>query len=380
MQGDSREPVADATFVEATSQELISLLMTGNAALAENAAAERVTPYLFGISGHGDGPGFQAGLIRTLAWLGERIARPLGDVLLECKARGVTLVLCGPIAATPIHAAPWRSDHGDRCLVDLIDIRHAPSALIATTAQRRAKARQAAPPRLVALGDPERSHPKRKLPAAGPEVEEIAAMFADSSCAVGADADRDFLRQHLENATHLHLACHAHGGLFDSSETAIFLASGALPATALTALGEMATRLVVVSACQSAISEIAGLPEEALSIATVMLAAGSACAIASLWEVDDLATALLMTKLYEEMLISGHRPPEALRRAQLWLRNLSEEDESRFFERHPALEAEFSRRASTGEVPGQRGSSPGHPGSGPYTHPEFWAPFIAVGS
>src|SRR5919106_1199543 len=36
-------------------------------------------------------------------------------------------------------------------------------------------------------------------------------------------------------------------------------------------------------------------------------------------------TALLMTRLYHEMLGSELRPPEALRRAKLWLRDLSEE-------------------------------------------------------
>ena len=48
-------------------------------------------------------------------------------------------------------------------------------------------------------------------------------------------------------------------------------------------LAELSARLVIVSACQSAQSMIAGLPHEELSIATAMLAARGACAIASLW-------------------------------------------------------------------------------------------------
>jgi hypothetical protein len=43
---------------------------------------------------------------------------------------------------------------------------------------------------------------------------------------------------------------------------------------------------------------IAGLPHEELSIATAMLAAGSACAIASLWPV----------RLYQELLVGRERP------------------------------------------------------------------------
>jgi CHAT domain-containing protein len=145
---------------------------------------------------------------------------------------------------------------------------------------------------------------------------------------------------------------------------------------------ELSARLVVVSACQSAQSTIAGLQHEQLSIATAMLAAGSACAIASLWPVDDLATALLMTRLYHELLVVDSAPPRALRAAQVWLRDLSEEEEKRFLDRHPKLAAEYARRIAARDPPGRRGQqrAGASPTSGrPYAHPQFWAPFIAVG-
>jgi len=140
-------------------------------------------------------------------------------------------------------------------------------------------------------------------------------------------------------------------------------------------------RLVVASACESALSEMSGLPDEVVSIGTALLASGSACAIASLWPVDDLATALLMTRLYQEMLGGKQRPPEALRRAQLWLRDLTEEDERRFLESHGALAREFARRAqSDRREPGQREEGTRRAASDrPYVHPEYWAPFVAVG-
>lgn len=176
-------------------------------------------------------------------------------------------------------------------------------------------------------------------------------------------------------------ACHARGSLFDAGEAAILLASGLVPATDLTALAQLDARLVVVSACESALSEISGLPDEVVSIATAMLASGSACAIASLWPVDDLATALLTTRLCYEMLGGDRRPPEALRHAQLWLRDLTEEDERRFFDRHPALAGEFERRARSDRgAPGRRAEGV-HPAGQdrPYSHPDYWAPFVAVG-
>jgi CHAT domain-containing protein len=116
--------------------------------------------------------------------------------------------------------------------------------------------------------------------------------------------------------------------------------------------------------------------DEVFATSTAFLAAGSACVLASLWPVDDLATALLMTKFYE-VLFEGRRPPEALRQAQLWLRSLSDSEEAAFLEAHPELESEASRRRQ-GRGPSPSGSTAGQ--QTPYSAPSFWAPFIALGA
>ena len=140
--------------------------------------------------------------------------------------------------------------------------------------------------------------------------------------------------------------------MFDSADAAVELADDTVSAFDLTELPALTTRLVAMSACQSALSEIAGMPDEVASIGTAMVAAGSACAIASLWSVDDAATALLMVRAYEEMRRNGRRPPEALRRAQLWLGDLTTAAEDAFLDAHPPLRAEFGHRAATGNAPG----------------------------
>lgn len=75
-------------------------------------------------------------------------------------------------------------------------------------------------------------------------------------------------------------------------------------------------------------------------------AAGAACVIASLWPVRDDTTALLMARLYTEMIERGLRPPEALRQAQLWLRDLTDPELDAYLADHPSLAAEFARRAA----------------------------------
>ena len=80
---------------------------------------------------------FRANLDGTLPWLGERLARPVRDLLVEVDAVGVTIVACGPAAAVPLHAAPWFEGGSRRCLLDEFSVRVAPSATLAAAARRR---------------------------------------------------------------------------------------------------------------------------------------------------------------------------------------------------------------------------------------------------
>jgi CHAT domain-containing protein len=74
--------------------------------------------------------------------------------------------------------------------------------------------------------------------------------------------------------------------------------------------------LVVLSACQTALGrEIKG--EGLIGLTRGFMYAGAARVVASLWKVDDEATAELMGRFYEKMLKRGQPPPAALRQAQV---------------------------------------------------------------
>jgi CHAT domain-containing protein/tetratricopeptide (TPR) repeat protein len=360
-----------------TGLELYGQVMVGaNLDDDQRADEDKGPSYLLAITGHGDQPAdLQRAIMHALKWVGEAVARPVAEELGRHGARSVTLVLCGPLGALPVGAAAWTDGDAERRLTDVLAVSYAPSALVAATARRRA----GAPPshrRLLALGDPEED-----LEAAGPEVREIARCFAPqaSTVAVGKRATLSFLSAHARGATHMHFACHAAGGLFDRDDTALVLADGRVSTDELTAIGELRPRLVVVSACQGAQSEIAGLPDEAVSIGAALLAAGAACAIAALWPVHDAATALLMVRLYEH-LDEGLEPPDALRLAQSWLRELTEDDRFAFEAAHPLLRGELRRLPPDPDDPAR-----GEPLTSlaatrrPFAHPDFWAGFVAMG-
>jgi len=100
-------------------------------------------------------------------------------------------------------------------------------------------------------------------------------------------------------------------------------------------------RLAVVSACQSGHYDTALSPDEFLGLPGGFLQAGAACVVASLWKVDDVATAVLMMRFYE-LLNPGpdsasQAPLAALREARLWMRNLTPQGIGDFRQRHRAV-------------------------------------------
>jgi CHAT domain-containing protein/tetratricopeptide (TPR) repeat protein len=74
--------------------------------------------------------------------------------------------------------------------------------------------------------------------------------------------------------------------------------------------------LVVLSACETGLGkEIRG--EGLMGLTRGFMYAGASRVIASLWKVDDVATAELMERLYYGMLTKGMQPASALRRSQI---------------------------------------------------------------
>lgn len=144
--------------------------------------------------------------------------------------------------------------------------------------------------------------------------------------------------------------------------------------------------LVVLSACETQV----GPQQQGDAVFALPLGfqyAGCATTVASLWDVDDDATSLLMMRFYENLYgerdadagerrhSTGRRlrttKAEALREAKVWLRNLSSEESDR-------LLVDLRRNAKRGPL-GDRDESAGAPAGRPYEHPYYWAAFILIG-
>ena len=208
-----------------------------------------------------------------------------------------------------------------------------------TTLDRENLAATKGPPRgtsLLAI-----SNPDGTLPGAEREVAAIRKLFAHSSVLDGAAATMAAMRDQLRAPGYdiLHIAAHGKLDALNPDQSRILLAGKPLTYDEIPDLNATRTRLVVLSACDTAVGT-GGTGVEIAGLAYQFRRTDVHSVLATLWPVDDSTTAQLMTDFYKE-LKSGKDYPAALALAQ--------------------------RKMATGT-------------SARYRHPVYWAPFLLLGA
>jgi CHAT domain-containing protein len=125
------------------------------------------------------------------------------------------------------------------------------------------------------------------------------------------------------------------------------------------------TEMVVLSACETGLGNVAG-NEGTLGLQRAFLTAGAGSVAASLWKVDDGATALLMAEFCRNLWQKKMPRLEALRRAQLVLL------------RRP-VRFEAGRGPRLEPLPRDAPAVPAPPAGGPRSPPVLWAAFVLSG-
>ena len=262
------------------------------------------------------------------AAVGPAVVEPVRAALAAADAPldEVALVSCGTLASCPVARVPGPDG---RALIDLHPVRE----LVSLRSLREYSAPKGG--RVVAVIDPDGD-----LPFARAEREALVGWTGEVAEPPADRSARSWLMRELPEATVAHLACH---GWFDPEDPmrSTFRLGGGETLTVADLVERQLPRLelVVAPACQSGTGG-PDAPDELLGVAHMLAHAGARHVIASLWDADDAATALVVARLYSA-LAAGEPPHAALRLAQRWVASVT----------GPALRAlSRSRLAGDGEA------------------------------
>jgi CHAT domain-containing protein len=232
----------------------------------------------------------------------------------------------------------------------------------------------AAASRLLAVQNPDRS-----LPFADWEAEEIAKLFPENSrrTLAGVKATRDAVVQSCSFGTETLFSCHAAFDTAAPEKSYLQLADGTLTLQDLLRADFRNASLIVMSACTSGVVDLQSLDvDEHFGLATACLVAGAQTVVASLWQVNDAATALLMHRFHRNLYTSGMDKARALQEAQIWLRDMQAEEAFAILEaRQLDCEDEQGAADAAGALLELRDRGPK-----PFAHPYWWAAFQCIGS
>jgi CHAT domain-containing protein/tetratricopeptide (TPR) repeat protein len=155
---------------------------------------------------------------------------------------------------------------------------------------------------------------QQPLPGADLSLDVIKSYFAHANFLVGEKATKkEFLRS-LPLYSLVHLYSHAEADTI-GKEPVMYLQDSTLKISELQLLGELPTKLIVLSACNTATGRnVRG--EGVFSLARGFAAAGIPASITTLWQIDNKTTYQL-TELFYKYLSQGLTSDEALREAKL---------------------------------------------------------------
>jgi CHAT domain-containing protein len=306
-----------------------------------------------------------------------------------------------PLHALPVSHEIWQQFNPETqspeptnpCILDCFKqgVRYGPSCQLLQQAQRRKRRNFT---HLFAV-----QNPTNDLQFTDLEVPAISQHFHPKDILIQSDAKKSVIDDSRLRIAHCaHFSCHGYFNFQQPLLSALLLADSELPppppeenpsrylplrngktldlTKCLTladifALDFRECRLVVLSACETGISDFSSISDEYISLPSGFLVAGSSSVVPTLWAVSDLSTSFLMIKFYQ-LLKAGLSVSLALNTAQLWLRDATKEDLQTWTKQLPLRRVE---KATLYDMLEKIDSKEIRPFQSPY----HWAAFCSVG-
>ena len=250
----------------------------------------------------------------------------------DTDAPQVTLIPAGLLAILPLHAA-WTEDGADptappllpgRVRRELCTIGHHP-------APRPQRSRAGRRHHAAGGGRTQAAHAWRPTANSTAEVNAVANCFAHPTLLRREEAAEAAVLSALPAADVVHLSCHGSNNWDNPLDSGLLMAHDELLTVRdVLALRLAPKRLISLSACETGLVGTA-LPDEVVMLPSALLQAGFAGAVASLWSVADVSTAMLMARFYTAWREEGLEPVQALRVAERWVRDTTNREKAAYF-------------------------------------------------
>lgn len=219
----------------------------------------------------------------------------------------------------PLHYLPFAAlSDGTSVLIARRNLRFLPS----TSVQRYLRPhRKPVPENVLIFGNPDLGDKRLDLPGAEEEAKLLAGLLPGSQILTREKATETSFKKLAGKFNFLHIASHGQFKSDSALDSRLLLAKdgendGSLTVRELYDL-RLDADLVTLSACETGLGKVLG-GDDLIGLTRGFLYAGTSNIVASLWEVSDEATAILMKQFYN-LMKSGVPKKEALRQAQLLL-------------------------------------------------------------
>ncbi len=227
------------------------------------------------------------------------------------KTQNITIIPHGVLHYVPFNALTDKRNY----MIERYSLRILPSATVMRYLNNR---KIKTPTKLLALGNPDLYNDELNLAGAEIEVKTIVKQLPNSQALYRSQATETNFKELSKGFNRFHFAVH---GVFDEKQplqSGLLLSKddindGVLTADELYSM-KLNADLVTLSACETGLGEI-NQGDDVIGLTRGFLYAGAQSIVASLWKVDDMATAYLMKQFYSNLQSQNKR--EALRQAQI---------------------------------------------------------------
>jgi len=216
-------------------------------------------------------------------------------------------------------------------------------------------------------------NPNRDLGYSDIEVQTIKQYFTHTKILDKDAATKDTLNnQKLDYVHCLHFSGHGNFNINSPLESSLVFADEPMTLAEIFNLDLNQCRLVTLSTSETALTDWTSSSDEYISFPGAFLFAGSNSVIGSLWALNDISSAFLMIRFYQN-LHTGSTVAVALNQAQLWLRDITKIELIQWIKENllpldATVNMNLRRRFHKLSDDAQ-----------PFREPFYWAAFCAIG-